>query len=268
MWAGSPWADRPWAEGPAAAGGGGSATVAVPAGSLTLTGIAPLVIAAVSVAVPAGSLTLTGFAPTVSVSSATTVAVPAGSLTLTGFAPTVAVSGGSASVAVPAGALTLTGFAPTVAAGSSASVLVPAGALTLTGFAPTITTAANPITVSIPAGTLTLTGFAPSFQSRAPQLGARLDEYPRLPADPSQLSVKLTELFSKTNLRVNELSQGFLWASWNATALQPASTSGAWGDTVRNSRPIEEGSPGSKYIVVGWIRLETDWSPMRVLTGN
>lgn len=222
--------------------------------------------AGVTVGVPAGSLTLTGFAPTVSTTGL--VSVPAGSLTLTGLAPTVAVSGGSATVAVPAGALTLTGFAPTVDAGYSASVSVPAGSLALTGFAPTVSNGSMAATVSVPVGALTLTGYAPTVYIRTLQLGPRLDEYPRLPLDPGQMVLKLTTLFAKTNLRVNELSQGLLWASWNATAVQPNSTSGAWGDTVRNSRPVEQGSPGSKYVVIGWIRLETDWSPMRVLTGN
>lgn len=70
---------------------GGGTTVSVPAGSLTLTGLAPTVTATanVSIDVPAGSLTLTGNAPTVQTTANAEIAVPSGSLTLTGYAPEV-----------------------------------------------------------------------------------------------------------------------------------------------------------------------------------
>ena len=105
-------------------------------------------------------------------------------------------------------------------------------------------------------------------QIAQPPLGAKLDEFPRLPSDPFQLGIKVTDLFSRTNTRVNELSTGSLWANYNASAAKPASTEGAWGDQRKNSRPVELGSPGSKYVVIGWVRLETDWADCRVITGN
>jgi hypothetical protein len=55
-------------------------------------------------------------------------------------------------------------------------------------------------------------------------------------------------------------------------------TSGSWnrGDVVHVVSPAETGARGSKYILVGWIRMTTgssnvlnkDWMEMRTLTGN
>lgn len=121
--------------GVAAAGGG--ATVAVPAGSLTLAGQTPTVRATANktVAVPAGALTLAALAPTIK--TPRTVAPPAGTLTLTGFAPVVN-NGANITIQVPAGTLTLTQRTPTVTATANRLISVPAGALSLKGYAPTV----------------------------------------------------------------------------------------------------------------------------------
>lgn len=274
---------RIWVPQAAAAG----TTVDVPAGSLSLTGYAPSVVAPQSVSVPAAALTLSAYAPVVStpvlvgVPSATitltgfapvvvnprTISVPAASLTLTGYAPDVSTGGAGTTIAIPAGALTLSAFAPTVA--TTAVIAIPSGSLTLTAYAPTVSDGTGvPTIVSVSLGTLTLTGFAPRVSDGSAPLGQKLDEYPRLPSDPYQISQKVTSLFSLTNTRVNELSTGSLWANYNAVSAQPASTEGAWGDVRKNARPKELGSPGSKYVIVGWVRLEDDYVPMRVLTGN
>lgn len=173
---------------------GAGNTIAVPAGSLTLTGFAPTVTATANqvvavpagtltlapqtptvtssdhqtISVPAGTLTLTANAPTVTASENQSISVPAGALTLTGFEPTVTATAHQV-VAVPAGTLTLTGYAPTVAVSDASAVQIPAGALTLTGFAPTVAVSANN-TISVPLGTLTLTGNAPTVVATNPQL--------------------------------------------------------------------------------------------------
>lgn len=146
---------RVWAPSSAA-----NQSIAVPAGSLTLTGRTPTVsqTAHQSIAVPAGSLTLTGQTPTVTTTSQQSIAVPAGALTLTGFAPTISAN---QSIAVPAGALTLTGLAPTVTSGANQAISVPAGALSLTGTAPSVTLTDHQ-SISVPAGSLSLSGLAPS----------------------------------------------------------------------------------------------------------
>jgi hypothetical protein len=138
-------------------------SIAVPAGSLTLTGLAPTVsqTANNAIAVPAGTLTLTGLAPTVTSGANQTVAVPLGTLTMTGLAPTVNATANQ-SIAVPAGALTLTGLAPTVTSGANQTIAVPVGTLSLAGFAPSIAQTANNV-IAVPAGTLALQGYAPTI---------------------------------------------------------------------------------------------------------
>ena len=149
---------------PVSAGGGGT-TISVPAGSLALTGFAPIVSATANqtIAVPAGALTLAGFAPTVNVGANQTISVPAGSLTITGFAPTVNV-GVNQNIAVPAGSLSLTGFAPTISTSANQPIAVPVGSLTLTGFAPTVVQTAHQ-TISVPLGTLVMAGYAPTVSA-------------------------------------------------------------------------------------------------------
>ena len=104
----------------------------------------------------------------------------------------------------------------------------------------------------------------------------RLDPFPRFPADSSQLIRKLTVLFQDTSKQVNDLTEGRISAVTNAATSVP--TTGTWkqGDFVRNSEPVEAGTATSKYVVTGWIRLtsgsgnvlNTDWVPVRCLTGN
>lgn len=71
--------------------------------------------------------------------------------------------------------------------------------------------------------------------------------------------------------QVNLLAEGRLSAAYNAQSTVPTAGEYAVGDFVRNSAPSELGSPGSAYVVFGW--LCTDDSPltfvdMRFLTGN
>lgn len=145
------------------AAAGGSTTVTVDAGSLTLTGQS--VTNTTTGAVGAGSLNLTGQSVGVvqtiavtpgtlsltgqDVTAKTTVGVTAGSLTLTGSDVTVVPPSGSVSVAVDPGTLTLTGQSIT----GTVSIPVTKGNTTLTG-----QTVGVSITVPVEAGTLTLTG--------------------------------------------------------------------------------------------------------------
>lgn len=128
-----------------AAGGGSGNTIAVPAGSLTLSAQTPTIVTTANnqIAVPLATLTLAAQTPTVIATANQLIAVPTGSLTLTGFAPTI-VNG--VTIAVPAGALTLTGLAPTVLSTANMVINVPLGTLALTGFAPIVT--GDPIVAS------------------------------------------------------------------------------------------------------------------------
>lgn len=158
-------------------------TIAVPAGSLAITGQAPTRITTESISPGVGSMALAGFAPAASINStAVTVSPNVGSLALTGLAPTaslagVSISPGAGSLAVtgyapgigfdgpPTGALTLTGFAPTVINGLSPNIIPGVGALALTCFAPSLR---YDLVAAVPAATMTLNGFAPTTETRAP----------------------------------------------------------------------------------------------------
>lgn len=73
-------------------------------------------------------------------------------------------------------------------------------------------------------------------------------------------------------LQINGLSEGKLVAAYNAQTAAPTTGTYAVGDFVRNSAPSELGSPGSAYVIFGWICV-TAGTPgtfvqMRFLTGN
>jgi hypothetical protein len=152
----------------AAAGSGNS--IAVPAGSLTLTGQTPTVTATANnfIAIPLATMTLVAQTPTVAVGGNQSVSIPAGSLTLNGFAPSVTATANNA-IAVPAGSLTLTGNAPTVTATAGQYISVPVGSLTINGLIPTVALSDNQF-VQVPAGALSLTGIAPAVQAGGPQV--------------------------------------------------------------------------------------------------
>jgi hypothetical protein len=69
------------------AGTAGGNAIAVPAGSIVLSGLAPTVSNPKAIAIPAGALVLTGVAP--SITNPKSLAMPVGSIRLNGFAPTV-----------------------------------------------------------------------------------------------------------------------------------------------------------------------------------
>lgn len=71
---------------------------------------------------------------------------------------------------------------------------------------------------------------------------------------------------------INAVAEGRMAAAYNALTAPP--TGGMWarGDFVRNSAPTELGSPGSKYVVHGWLCVDGGspgtWVQCRYLTGN
>ena len=112
----------------------------------------------VNVAVPAGSIAVTGIAPTVDVTLDIPVSVPNGSITVSGTAPTVDLD---INVAVPQGAITVTGLAPTVSQTENIPVAVPQGSIAVSGLAPTVDVTLD-IPISVPNGALSLSGLAPT----------------------------------------------------------------------------------------------------------
>ncbi len=111
----------------------------------------------------------------------------------------------------------------------------------------------------------------------------RLSVDPSLPVNPQaskryldDLRFTLDRVLRNIASQLNRLTEGDIAAVTNAYTSQP--TTGTWkqGDFIRNSAPSEAGAGGSKYVILGWIRitsgsanvLNTDWVALRCLTGN
>jgi hypothetical protein len=71
----------------------------------------------------------------------------------------------------------------------------------------------------------------------------------------------------------NRRFEGRIYERYSASAA-PTGTTISWqvGDQVFNSNPVELGTAGDVYIIIGWICIAAGapgtWSEMRVLTGN
>ena len=90
--------------------------------------------------------------------------------------------------------------------------------------------------------------------------------------DPAQMR----ELMRQIEDAINRLSEGRAHQIYNAASSAP-STSGdsdayAVGDFVKNNDPVESGSVGSKYVVLGFLCIADGtpgvWREIRFLTGN
>jgi hypothetical protein len=95
----------------------------------------------------------------------------------------------------------------------------------------------------------------------------RANTQPRVNADQSLVK----ELREHATL-INLISEGRLAGTNNATTAAPTTGMHAQGDFVRNSEPVEAGSPGSAYVALGWVCVAGGepgtWLECRVLTGN
>ena len=94
----------------------------------------------------------------------------------------------------------------------------------------------------------------------------------RLPQsdDQRQLKIRIHEITRATSDQVNALSEGRMVATNNATTAIPTTGTYAVGDFVRNSAPVELGTIGSKYILIGWtcVTAPLTFVQTRCLTGN
>lgn len=97
----------------------------------------------------------------------------------------------------------------------------------------------------------------------------QIQSSPRLPLDNSIASLK-TRLFEIIRDIASKHNAGYFWE----TSGTSAPTTGTWaqGDKCKNTDPVEAGSTGSKYVVIGWICSVSGtpgtWLAMRSLTGN
>lgn len=83
---------------------------------------------------------------------------------------------------------------------------------------------------------------------------------------------RLVDIFQGLDQKINGLAEGSISASHNATTATPSGTYST-GDFVRNATPSEQGTAGSKYVVLGWVCTDGSTSPgtfreARFLTGN
>jgi hypothetical protein len=96
----------------------------------------------------------------------------------------------------------------------------------------------------------------------------KLNITPRVRQDDPMLLRELREHARQ----VNDISEGRIVASYNALTTAPTAGDYAQGDYIRNSAPAELGSPGSKYIVRGFMCVSGGnpgtWVEDRGLTGN
>lgn len=101
----------------------------------------------------------------------------------------------------------------------------------------------------------------------------RLPTDPRIPPIGSPTFVQnLYGLFRDFAKQVNQLTEGQVQAATNAATTAPTTGTYEQGDVIRNRTPSEAGSPGSKYVVTGWVCVTAGtpgtWRELRCLTGN
>ena len=104
----------------------------------------------------------------------------------------------------------------------------------------------------------------------------RLPE-PLLPINPDseysrQLNFKLKDLLRLIVAQINAMGDGKMTGSNMTAASVPTTGTYAQGDFVRNSTPTELGTPGSKYVIEGWLSVAGGtpgtFVQKRFLTGN
>lgn len=102
----------------------------------------------------------------------------------------------------------------------------------------------------------------------------RLEENPQLPMgqDPKDLNFVLSRLFRNIAQKVNQIGDGRIAGSDFTAASIPTTGMFKQGDVIKNSAPVEAGTAGSKYVVLGWVCVAGGTPgtllPIRALTGN
>jgi hypothetical protein len=101
---------------------------------------------------------------------------------------------------------------------------------------------------------------------------------PQLPSAPgndkfgADLVFKVKQIFGNVIDQLNNLSEGQVSAATNASTGAPTTGTYQQGDFIRNSKPSELGSVGSKYVITGWLCTVAGtpgtWVACRSLTGN
>jgi hypothetical protein len=96
----------------------------------------------------------------------------------------------------------------------------------------------------------------------------------KLPSNPSipNVPTDLIRLLRDIATQVNGLSEGSIYARYNALTAAPTTGDWAKGDFILNSSPSEIGTGGMKYIITGWECITAGtpgtWVEIRALTGG
>lgn len=107
----------------------------------------------------------------------------------------------------------------------------------------------------------------------------RINVDAKLPSNPQPTVTWLGSLiwtlgkrFSEIISQLNALTEGRISAVTNAYTAAPTTGTWAQGDFVRHSAPVEAGTAGNKYVVVGFVCTVSGtpgtWVQCRYLTGN
>lgn len=105
----------------------------------------------------------------------------------------------------------------------------------------------------------------------------KLEENPQLPKDPDSrysgdLNFVLARLFRNIAQKVNALADGRIAGNDFTAASIPTTGMFRQGDFIKNSAPVEAGTAGSKYVLIGWVCTVSGSPgtllPVRTLTGN
>lgn len=82
----------------------------------------------------------------------------------------------------------------------------------------------------------------------------------------------MTDIIRQIETQLNNLSENRIEAKYNARAAVPTTGIFKKGDFIPNSDTTELGSGGSKYVLTGWICVDSGepgtFRECRVLTGN
>jgi hypothetical protein len=97
---------------------------------------------------------------------------------------------------------------------------------------------------------------------------AKLNVQPRV----GLINPDLQDHLRGVSSQVNGLTEGRISAVYNADTSVPLAGKYEQGDFVRNKASTELGSPGSRYVIFGWINVASGepgtFVQMRFLTGN
>jgi hypothetical protein len=105
----------------------------------------------------------------------------------------------------------------------------------------------------------------------------KVPQDPNLPAIGSrnfidQLRYQVERMLRTTATQLNSLTEGRIGAVHNTVTAAPTTGTFSQGDFLKHSAPTEQGTAGSKYVIIGYVCVSAGtpgtWVEARFLTGN